>query len=101
RRRHTRSYGDWSSDVCSSDLGRDEAWSISRTIGDAFFLLASFLTGCFTVTMRQAKLEPLHATSLVATGSMVMYLPIYLALCGAKIGRASCRERVEDAEWLG
>src|SRR5207248_3400183 len=23
RRRHTRSYGDWSSDVCSSDLGGD------------------------------------------------------------------------------
>src|SRR5207248_7020729 len=23
RRRHTRSYGDWSSDVCSSDLGFD------------------------------------------------------------------------------
>src|SRR5207248_3996669 len=28
RRRHTRSYGDWSSDVCSSDLGRwsSRAW---------------------------------------------------------------------------
>src|SRR5207248_3567034 len=25
RRRHTRSYGDWSSDVCSSDLERLEA----------------------------------------------------------------------------
>src|SRR5207248_5604032 len=25
RRRHTRSYGDWSSDVCSSDLGRRSA----------------------------------------------------------------------------
>src|SRR5207248_7740895 len=24
RRRHTRSYGDWSSDVCSSDLGSDD-----------------------------------------------------------------------------
>src|SRR5207248_8957699 len=24
RRRHTRSYGDWSSDVCSSDLWRDQ-----------------------------------------------------------------------------
>src|SRR5207248_4948236 len=24
RRRHTRSYGDWSSDVCSSDLGVSE-----------------------------------------------------------------------------
>src|SRR5438094_7686661 len=28
RRRHTRSYGDWSSDVCSSDLS-----SVSTTIG--------------------------------------------------------------------
>src|SRR5207248_8609986 len=27
RRRHTRSYGDWSSDVCSSDLGL--MWGIS------------------------------------------------------------------------
>src|SRR5207248_3998718 len=27
RRRHTRSYGDWSSDVCSSDLGRDFPWA--------------------------------------------------------------------------
>src|SRR5207248_5590972 len=27
RRRHTRSYGDWSSDVCSSDLTR-AAWLI-------------------------------------------------------------------------
>src|SRR5207248_7479397 len=26
RRRHTRSYGDWSSDVCSSDLQYLEAW---------------------------------------------------------------------------
>src|SRR6266516_5279439 len=25
RRRHTRSYGDWSSDVCSSDLGAEAA----------------------------------------------------------------------------
>src|SRR5256885_8490942 len=28
RRRHTRLQGDWSSDVCSSDLGHDEAWLI-------------------------------------------------------------------------
>src|SRR5207248_3435797 len=27
RRRHTRSYGDWSSDVCSSDLGHEESCS--------------------------------------------------------------------------
>src|SRR5207248_3985535 len=27
RRRHTRSYGDWSSDVCSSDLASEHGWS--------------------------------------------------------------------------
>src|SRR5207248_4930263 len=30
RRRHTRSYGDWSSDVCSSDLIFDEAQQLKN-----------------------------------------------------------------------
>src|SRR5207248_3641321 len=34
RRRHTRSYGDWSSDVCSSDLKRFEAiWPDTPGLG--------------------------------------------------------------------
>src|SRR5437867_959561 len=37
RRRHTRSYGDWSSDVCSSDLGR-----VTGKIGVGFLVLAGF-----------------------------------------------------------
>src|SRR5262249_31116546 len=56
------------------------AWSLARTLGDALFLFAGFLTACFTVVMRQAKLDPLHAAALVATGSLAIYLPIYLAL---------------------
>ncbi|HEY3846852.1 MAG TPA: DMT family transporter [Acetobacteraceae bacterium] len=60
------------------------AWSISRTFGDTLFLLASFLSATFTVRMRQAKLEPLHAAALVSTGSLVIYLPVYLALHGAR-----------------
>src|SRR6266516_2840216 len=35
RRRHTRSYGDWSSDVCSSDLGLDAAIEYIEGIGRA------------------------------------------------------------------
>src|SRR5437867_6413553 len=31
RRRHTRSYGDWSSDVCSSDLVFNQSFCISPT----------------------------------------------------------------------
>jgi drug/metabolite transporter (DMT)-like permease len=61
--------------------------SAARAFGDALFLLASFLTACFTVVMRQTRLEPLHATALVSTGSLVIYLPLYLVLFGARLAR--------------
>jgi drug/metabolite transporter (DMT)-like permease len=63
------------------------AWSSSRTFGDGLFLFASFLTACFTVAMRQAKLDPLHAAAIVSTGSLVIYLPIYLPLCGPRLAQ--------------
>jgi drug/metabolite transporter (DMT)-like permease len=61
------------------------AWSISRSVGDGLFLVASLLTACFTVIMRQAKLDPMHTAALVSTGSLVIYAPIYLALHGFHI----------------
>ena len=63
------------------------AWSPSRTFGDALFLLAAFMTACFTVVMRQAELDPLHVAALVSTGSLVIYLPIYVALYGTRLAR--------------
>jgi drug/metabolite transporter (DMT)-like permease len=63
------------------------AWNPSRTFGDALFLFAAFLTACFTVVMRQAKLDPLHVAALVSTGSLVIYLPIYLAVYGTRLAR--------------
>jgi drug/metabolite transporter (DMT)-like permease len=65
--------------------GHGSAWNASRTFGDAAFLMAGFLTACFTVIMRQAKLDPLHAAALVSTGSLVVYTPIYLALHGTRL----------------
>lgn len=62
-------------------------WNTSRTFGDALFLVASFLTACGTVVMRRAKLDPLHAAALVSTGSLVLYLPVYLALYGTRLAR--------------
>lgn len=61
------------------------SWSISRSFGDALFLVASFLTACFTVIMRQAKLDPIHIAALVSTGSLVIYVPGYLALHGIRL----------------
>jgi drug/metabolite transporter (DMT)-like permease len=57
----------------------------SRSFGHALGLAAALLWACFTIIMRQAKLDPLHAAALVATGSLVIYLPIYIALCGARL----------------
>ncbi len=70
-------------------VGGTTAWAAGRsglrTFGDALFLVASFLTACGTVVMRQAKLDPLHATALVSTGSLAIYLPIYLGWHGVHL----------------
>src|SRR6266516_2289865 len=65
RRRHTRSYGDWSSDVCSSDLprwiGGEVLYRISRG-GEIAEDLASAARGysrigCAEIAQEFAKLE--------------------------------------------
>jgi drug/metabolite transporter (DMT)-like permease len=61
--------------------------TLLRTFGHALFLGAALLWACFTVIMRQAKLEPLHATALVAVGSAVTYLPLYFAMHGTRLAQ--------------
>jgi drug/metabolite transporter (DMT)-like permease len=76
-------------------------WSISRSFGDALFLAAAFLSACFTVVMRQASLDPLHAAALVSSGSLVIYLPIYVALCGTRLARLPLAEFTVQAMFQG
>src|SRR5439155_20539899 len=73
----------------------------SRSFGDALFLVAALLSACFTVVMRQAKLEPLHAAALVSTGSLVFYLPIYLALYGTRLAQLPLAEITVQAIFQG
>jgi drug/metabolite transporter (DMT)-like permease len=77
------------------------AWSTSRTLGDALFLVAAFLSACFTVVMRQAKLDPLHAAALVSTGSLVIYLPLYLAFFGTRLARLPLADITVQALFQG
>lgn len=77
------------------------AWSLSRVFGDALFLLVSFLTACFTVQIRQASLEPLHAAALVSTGSLMIYLPIYLALHGTHFAQTTLAAMTLQAIFQG
>ena len=61
------------------------SWNTPRTIGHAFGLAAAFLWACFTVIMSKGKLDPLHAAALVSTGSLLIYLPIYVAMYGTRL----------------
>src|SRR5690606_39884073 len=93
RRRHTRFSRDWSSDVCSSDLhhpgsvcpegGRGRCAQRARSFSQAAEnALAVSAACCFSYFLRIEK----------------------LAMCSnplIKIGRASCRERVEVQDVVG
>jgi drug/metabolite transporter (DMT)-like permease len=76
-------------------------WSAARMFGDTLFLFAAFLTACFTVVMRQAKLDPIHTAALVSTGSLVIYLPIYLALRGIILTQVPLVDFVVQAIFQG
>src|SRR5437867_1847631 len=87
RRRHTRSYGDWSSDVCSSDLPRCMTPSCAR------YWTGDGPSGCTAIPRaRSASANgpaPLRTSALSSRDS---------ATCTAsEIGRASCRERGEGS----
>src|SRR5688500_19848997 len=80
RRRHTKLQGDWSSDVCSSDL--DRAYVRCRTpvlLGVGGGMGQRIRSGV-------ALLAVTGAVFALANGPVERH----------KIGRASCRERVED-----
>jgi drug/metabolite transporter (DMT)-like permease len=62
-------------------------WNISRSIGDTLFLVASFLTAGYTVIIRKSKLDPVHVAGLVATGSLVVYAPLYFAIRGLHLAQ--------------
>src|SRR5437764_6756215 len=78
RRRHTRYIGDWSSDVCSSDLAASGAASVhgrvTKSLGEPAVGAPVYLEA----------VDPISKQRLVDLRKMLT----------DKIGRASCRERV-------
>jgi drug/metabolite transporter (DMT)-like permease len=64
-----------------------ESWGTSRTFGAMLALFAALMWAIFTRVMRRADLDPLHATALVSTGSLAIYLPVYLAWRGAALAQ--------------
>src|SRR5207248_3361406 len=83
RRRHTRSYGDWSSDVCSSDLGSLSPAPVSTT---------TLATAPRKSVLRFAKKKKPSPPPNSASRDSAPREGVR-----REIGRASCRER----EWAG
>jgi drug/metabolite transporter (DMT)-like permease len=76
-------------------------WSISRSFGDVLFLVASFLTACYTVIMRKSKLDPIHVVALVSTGSMVIYMPAYFVFHGMHLAEVPFADLIVQAIFQG
>src|SRR5207245_6029160 len=91
RRRHTRCYRDWSSDVCSSDL-----WMTSRALalaGHEVLVLERAYTIGFETSSRNS--EVIHGGLYYPAGSLKARCCVdgrqrLYAYC-REIGRASCR----------
>jgi drug/metabolite transporter (DMT)-like permease len=50
------------------------------TIGHALFLSAALLTARYTVAIRRAGIDGLHAAAIAAVASLLFYLPTYFIL---------------------
>src|SRR5256885_3944719 len=83
RRRHTRLQGDWSSDVCSSDL-------VVMEVAPRFSQNPQTLADIYVMN-KSGGMVPLSAFASFGPGST----PLSVNHHGQfEIGRASCRERV-------
>lgn len=63
-----------------------------QNIGHALFVAASFLWALYTVIMRRARLDGLHAAALAAVGTWLIYVPSYSAVTGLTIFHAPWRD---------
>ncbi len=59
-----------------------------QTIGHALFLGSGLAWACYTVAMRGARLDGLHAAAIAAVGALLLYVPAYWLVSGESLTRA-------------
>jgi drug/metabolite transporter (DMT)-like permease len=68
--------------------GGGSALGTTENIGHALFLGSGLAWACYTVAMRRARLDGLHAAAIAAVGALLLYLPVYLVFAGASLAAA-------------
>lgn len=66
-------------------LGNGGTIGSRQNVGQALFLAAAFVWGGYTVAMRRAQLDGLHAAAIAAVISLILYLPPYLYINGLRV----------------
>jgi len=71
------------------------AWGTASTIGwqqsmgHALFLGSGLAWAFYTVAMRRARLDGLHAAAIAAVGALLLYVPVYAFVAGANLANAT------------
>ena len=60
----------------------------SQNVGHLLFLCAGMTWAGYTVAMRRARLDGLHAAAISAVGSLILYLPVYAIVAQTSLLRA-------------
>jgi drug/metabolite transporter (DMT)-like permease len=68
--------------------GRGGITGSQETIGHALFLGPGLAWACYTVAMRRARLDRLHAAAIAAVGALILYVPVYFFVAGASLAKA-------------
>jgi drug/metabolite transporter (DMT)-like permease len=59
-----------------------------QPIGHALFLGSAVAWACYTVAMRRARLDGLHAAAIAAVGALFLYVPVYFVMAGSSLAKA-------------
>jgi drug/metabolite transporter (DMT)-like permease len=59
-----------------------------QNIGHILFFGGALLWASYTVAMRRARLDGLHAAAIAAVVTLVLYLPVYAVVAGANLFKA-------------
>jgi drug/metabolite transporter (DMT)-like permease len=81
-------------------VGRSALGS-AATFGHLCFLATTFLCAFYTVALRRAHLDGLHAAAIAAVPSLVIYLPIYTMLFGDRVLHLPLADIVLQALYQG
>ena len=77
--------------------GAGGTFGTQQNIGHAMFICACMMCACYTVVMRKARLDGLHAAAIAAVGSLIAFLPVYALISGTGLFEASWRDIVLQA----